>query len=442
MSPTATGPEEVGTQSASKRSERGDPASREQEREDASSPSTPALATAPRDKSKKKKAPAVEVDDASGKAKHPNQYTYRQKERTGAGSNAAAFGLPSQSPSPSPSKHRLAATESSRKTLRGAVAEGSSAGSRAGTPAGDREVSASRLPNPGAPWGMPDHLAHLAYLLPTAQPEPLSLSLPTSKGAAPRSAASAAASNPTGANLGASPQPFGMATLLEPATKVRFPGKRMTLGEMRKRVRIIGEYVTRTQVEAVERGRRRRALGIIPKHLQQAQTQSQAAENDQEGSSARQEDSRKDGEGDTEMKGPPDEVSAGDNTETPSNVPSGATSSEADLQDEQAQGSKAPSPATTSASAVPPVDAQANTDPTQSDQTGQAVDKGRQPPQAPVDALPLSMRLLEDLTRELINFQRLYGVGVGANAGGIAATAAAAAAQGDARREAALVGAE
>ena len=52
------------------------------------------------------------------------------------------------------------------------------------------------------------------------------------------------------------PEPFQYVTAVDPAIRIRFPQKRMTMGEMRKRVRTTGEYVTRIQLEAVEREKR------------------------------------------------------------------------------------------------------------------------------------------------------------------------------------------
>ena len=52
------------------------------------------------------------------------------------------------------------------------------------------------------------------------------------------------------------PEPLALTVAIDTATKIRYPQKRMTLGEMRKRVRNLGEYVTRVQIEAVERAKR------------------------------------------------------------------------------------------------------------------------------------------------------------------------------------------
>lgn len=51
-------------------------------------------------------------------------------------------------------------------------------------------------------------------------------------------------------------------THFEQPSKVKYPGKRMTVGEMKKRVRSVLEYVGRIQVEEVARGERARMLGL------------------------------------------------------------------------------------------------------------------------------------------------------------------------------------
>lgn len=62
-----------------------------------------------------------------------------------------------------------------------------------------------------------------------------------------------------GGAAGASTAP---ATHLEAPTKIRYPTKRMTIGEMRKRVRNLLEYVGRVQGEEDKRAERARLLGL------------------------------------------------------------------------------------------------------------------------------------------------------------------------------------
>jgi len=75
-------------------------------------------------------------------------------------------------------------------------------------------------------WGLPDYLAHLEPTLPSKTPQPLQLR-----------------------GLGE-----------ERGVRVRWPGKRMSVGDMNKRVRALVEWVGREQASASERYRRREAL--------------------------------------------------------------------------------------------------------------------------------------------------------------------------------------
>ncbi|KAI0279343.1 hypothetical protein BGY98DRAFT_969102 [Russula aff. rugulosa BPL654] len=75
-------------------------------------------------------------------------------------------------------------------------------------------------------WGLPDYLAHLEPTLPSKIPQPLQL-----RGSGE-----------------------------ERGVRVRWPGKRMSVGDMNKRVRALVEWVGREQASASERYRRREAL--------------------------------------------------------------------------------------------------------------------------------------------------------------------------------------
>ncbi|QRV94079.1 hypothetical protein RhiJN_22097 [Ceratobasidium sp. AG-Ba] len=137
--------------------------------------------------------------DADGKPKHPNQYTYR-------GTKAP------------PQSKRGAANDSAP------YLSGSTRRTAAAAAAADRAPSPSPLPTS---WAVPDHLSHLADLLPTPSP----------RGVAVR----------TGA---------GSELQIEKNAKIRWPGKRTTIGDMRKRVRGMLEWVARAQAEAIDRAKR------------------------------------------------------------------------------------------------------------------------------------------------------------------------------------------
>ncbi|KIY73101.1 hypothetical protein CYLTODRAFT_485815 [Cylindrobasidium torrendii FP15055 ss-10] len=74
-------------------------------------------------------------------------------------------------------------------------------------------------------WGLPDYLAHLENIFPTHHPIPLEVG-----------------------------------GVQERGVKTKWPGKRMSVGDMNKRVRALVEWVGREQVQAQDRARRREAL--------------------------------------------------------------------------------------------------------------------------------------------------------------------------------------
>ena len=74
-------------------------------------------------------------------------------------------------------------------------------------------------------WGLPDYLSHLEPTLPSKTPQPLQLRSGEERG-----------------------------------VRVRWPGKRMSVSDMNKRVRALVEWVGREQASASERYRRREAL--------------------------------------------------------------------------------------------------------------------------------------------------------------------------------------
>lgn len=71
-------------------------------------------------------------------------------------------------------------------------------------------------------WGLPDHLGYLSYLLPTSTPEPISVE----------------------------------GKSLEAPTKVKFPGKRVTIADLKKRSKHIVDYLQKVQIETCEREKR------------------------------------------------------------------------------------------------------------------------------------------------------------------------------------------
>jgi hypothetical protein len=83
-------------------------------------------------------------------------------------------------------------------------------------------------------WGLPDYLSHLTQVLPSDVPRPLEVR-----------GSGIAGSDEAGSERG---------------VKVKWPGKRMSVGDMNKRVRALVEWVGREQAVASERSRRKETL--------------------------------------------------------------------------------------------------------------------------------------------------------------------------------------
>lgn len=293
----------------------------------------------------------------SAKPKQPNQYTYRKERAALAAAAAVANGNRPSSPTPSPSKsgRRAVGAGAGGSTLR----EGT--GSRAGTPSlsSSHAGAVAGLGKTNSSWGLPDHLSHLAHLLPSPHPEPLSVQLPSTKGLPHSHDNNGSATRP-------SPHAFTLLDLPEQPTKVRFPGKRMTMGEMRKRVRGISDYITRTQLEALERGKRMKMLGIEAGGSRSGSGSASSSKRDSPAGAAAGKDMVAGGE----VDGSAAEVA----------------------QNGEAAAGTTPTP-------------QSGNNGSNSNGNTSSVD-------------PPSMRLLDDLTRELIAFQQKYGMLPGGGGGG------------------------
>jgi hypothetical protein len=162
----------------------------------------------------------------NSRLKHPNQYTYRTK----AGSRTRL------SPSKQSGKRGRTPNDFSTGTTPVLAAQTLPPLPSHTTAQGHSSKSRQHR-EPAAPvevngWGLPDHLKHLQYLLPSAAPIPLDV--PSSTGSA---------EIPDSGHL-------------EPPTRIRFPTKRITMSEMKKRAKHILEYMTRIQIEMSEQERR------------------------------------------------------------------------------------------------------------------------------------------------------------------------------------------
>lgn len=86
-------------------------------------------------------------------------------------------------------------------------------------------------------WNLPDYLAHLEHMLPSDTPKPLEV-------------------RASGVMGGRESVERGF----ERGARVKWPSKRMSVGDMNKRVRALVEWVGREQAGAMDRGRRKEAL--------------------------------------------------------------------------------------------------------------------------------------------------------------------------------------
>ncbi|KAJ7132764.1 hypothetical protein C8R43DRAFT_1023224 [Mycena crocata] len=86
-------------------------------------------------------------------------------------------------------------------------------------------------------WNLPDYLAHLEEILPSETPQPLEV-----------------------LSGGSSSRAGSLERTIERGVKVKWPSKRMSVGDMNKRVRALVEWVGREQASASERGKRKEAL--------------------------------------------------------------------------------------------------------------------------------------------------------------------------------------
>ncbi|KAJ7462354.1 hypothetical protein B0H11DRAFT_1871634 [Mycena galericulata] len=101
-------------------------------------------------------------------------------------------------------------------------------------------------------WNLPDYLAHLEEILPSETPQPLEV-----LSGGPQASTSRAGS---------------LERTMERGVKVKWPSKRMSVGDMNKRVRALVEWVGREQASASERGKRKEALENMLREEQEKDT--------------------------------------------------------------------------------------------------------------------------------------------------------------------------
>lgn len=231
------------------------------------------------------------------------------------------------------------------------------------------------------------------------------------------------------------------ATHLEAPTKIRYPTKRMTIGEMRKRVRNLLEFVGRVQGEEDKRAERARLLGLGGQAVRDGGAESKdevtkgdtqeatTGEGAMEVDAAVTEEKKSEGETAKEVKATSDAIPVenGDATSTPMDVdstgPAGEKANEEATKPAE-DSSNIPNPTVQDApseqavaeptpSVVPDDSAVTPVEPEQPTASTSTVPPPTQT-QAPVAALPQpskSSQLLADLTSDLIRFQMMFEVG-------------------------------
>ncbi|WVW84766.1 hypothetical protein I302_106801 [Kwoniella bestiolae CBS 10118] len=200
----------------------------------------------------------------STKPKHPNQYTYRKPPSA----------IP-QPPPAAPSPARRVAASTPVPIAQPAQHEHGTrrAGALAAVPVIYHPLtpeSANHLS-----WFLPDHLSAFADLLPSANPDALEVPAPRVLSYLPRNHYHNQRYGPfseerdENGKLVLPDEPSGREvvgdqdrTQLDPPARPRYPVKRITTAEMKKRVRNVLEYVGRVQVEEGKRQERARSLGI------------------------------------------------------------------------------------------------------------------------------------------------------------------------------------
>ncbi|WRT67862.1 uncharacterized protein IL334_004836 [Kwoniella shivajii] len=203
------------------------------------------------------------VEPSANKVKHPNQYTYRPKPPSTIQQPAAA---------PSPARRVAASTP---------VPSAQPAHHEHGTRRAGALAAAPVIYHPLTPesanhlsWFLPDHLSSFSDLLPAPNPNALEVPAPRVVSYLPRNHFHNQKYGPFSeernekGKLVLPDEPSGREiigdkqTQLDPPARPRYPVKRVTTAEMRKRVRNVLEYVGRIQIEEGKRQQRAKLLGI------------------------------------------------------------------------------------------------------------------------------------------------------------------------------------
>ena len=198
---------------------------------------------------------------SSGKPKHPNQYTYRPKPVSTTQAVASPMRRVPQGSTPVPSLPPPAQHDHGTRRA-GAIANGT-------IPPPPNSYTVNNLH-----WHLPDHLASFADIFPTPEPVALEPRMSRSMAYLPRNHFLNQRYGPFSEdrddegrlllpeNPGTRETSGDPVTQLEPPARVRYPTKRLTTAEIRKRVRNMLEYVSRVQQEEAKRKQRAETIGI------------------------------------------------------------------------------------------------------------------------------------------------------------------------------------
>jgi hypothetical protein len=178
----------------------------------------------------------VEGDDGAPPAKRP---AHNSRAKTSANTKRAPASHASHAPGSSTHDHGTRRNNSHGVNGQASIPQGSSTAETSRAYRNSHAYVVSQQPL-FTSWNLPDYLAHLEPMLPTDAPRPLEV-------------------RGTGMGQGGRES---MELTMERGVKVKWPSKRMSVGDMNKRVRALVEWVGREQANAMDRGRRRDALEI------------------------------------------------------------------------------------------------------------------------------------------------------------------------------------
>ncbi|ODO10039.1 hypothetical protein I350_02264 [Cryptococcus amylolentus CBS 6273] len=261
-------------------------------------------------KRRKEEEPEVEFGapaSQSNKPKHPNQYTYRPKPPSSAAPAASPSRRMGTTPVPSSSAAPLHHEHGTRR-----------AGALASAPVVFQPLSVESANHLN--WNLPDHLIPFAEALPSDHPEALEVPAPRVMAYLPRNHFHNQQYGPftedrdeqgrlrlpteqqTRETVG------HQTTQLEPPARIKFPPKRVTSVDIKRRIRTMLEFVGKHQVDESNRVKRAKLIGIkttstgVIKRREERREHAEEKERRADKERERLGRAQEDGEGDTSME--------------------------------------------------------------------------------------------------------------------------------------------